>query len=201
MRTIFDVIAVDMASKPLLKITQSLRKLANQAYLSGVSLKDLGAGSAASFAKMSAASGSVQSANAAMRQAVLGAKQAAAETNRMATRGVAALEKGAVAQSAVVRKTAARVGLGGSGRQKDFETMAVGGLMTMTGGGIIGGLREAEKLAGQFAYQIAGLGAVSGATAQELKAMETSAKKAGIATQYTPTEAAQALQTLAQAGF
>lgn len=55
--------------------------------------------------------------------------------------------------------------------------------------------------AGEFQQEIARVGAVSRATAAELKLLDESATAAGLATQFSPKEAAQGLGVLATQGF
>ena len=65
-------------------------------------------------------------------------------------------------------------------------------------------LRGAFDLAGasaEFSQAVASVGAVSNASAQQLQQLEDAAIGAGIATQFSPTEAVVGLQDLAQAGF
>jgi len=55
--------------------------------------------------------------------------------------------------------------------------------------------------AGEFEFKLAGIQAILGATSKEMRNLESAALKAGIATQFSPLEAAKGLQILAQAGF
>jgi TP901 family phage tail tape measure protein len=67
-----------------------------------------------------------------------------------------------------------------------------------------GGLSAAFGMAnkyGEFEQAIAAVGAVSNATAAELALLKKAALEAGIATQFSPTEATLGLNELAQAGF
>lgn len=54
---------------------------------------------------------------------------------------------------------------------------------------------------GRFQYELAGAGAVMNATAGEMRELESAAIQAGIATQFSPREAAQGLQALGAAGM
>lgn len=65
------------------------------------------------------------------------------------------------------------------------------------------GLRSAFKLAapaGEFQQNLAAVGAVSQATTDQLRGLEEAAIQAGVATQFSPTEAVQGLRSLATAG-
>jgi TP901 family phage tail tape measure protein len=86
-------------------------------------------------------------------------------------------------------------------QSSSMSMVAIGGGLALAGSGIARSLDEARKVSGAFEYQLAGLKSVSNATAAEMRAFETAAKKAGVETQYMPAEAAAALQTLSQAGF
>src|SRR5690606_35645304 len=55
--------------------------------------------------------------------------------------------------------------------------------------------------AGRFEQAVASAGAIAGATAEELTRLHDAAIEAGLATQFSPTQATQALQDLAAAGF
>ncbi len=103
--------------------------------------------------------------------------------------------KAALAASAAAERQRAK------DQKNAMQMVAVGAGMMRAGGGVIAGLREAEKQAGEFEYRMAAVGALSKATADDLRLMGRAAIEAGIATQYTPQEAADALQTLSQAGF
>lgn len=66
--------------------------------------------------------------------------------------------------------------------------------------GALRGLRELADASGEFGMEMAAVGAVTRATATDLAALNESAIRAGIATQFSPLEAAQGLNTLATAG-
>ena len=57
-----------------------------------------------------------------------------------------------------------------------------------------------SRIAGRFEQNMAAIGAVTRATSQEMRNLEASAVNAGIATQFSPREAAEGLQSLATAG-
>jgi len=73
--------------------------------------------------------------------------------------------------------------------------LAIGGLV-----GLKASLSFADP-AGKFEMALAGIKAISGATEEQLGQLERAAIDAGIATQFSPREAAEGLQILAQAGF
>lgn len=62
------------------------------------------------------------------------------------------------------------------------------------------GLREIADASGQFGMEMAAVGAVTRATASDMALLNDAAIRAGIATQFSPLEAAQGLNTLATAG-
>jgi len=68
------------------------------------------------------------------------------------------------------------------------------------GAGVLAGLFGLANQAGEFERGLAGVGAVSRATSQEMDALRTSAINAGIATQFSPDEAVEGLLSLATAG-
>lgn len=91
-----------------------------------------------------------------------------------------------------------------------IQVQSLTGSLKNLGAGIAGitagmiGLRTAFGLAepaGEFEFKLAGIQAITGATATQMKALEESALAAGIATQFSPLQAAEGLQILAQAGF
>lgn len=98
-------------------------------------------------------------------------------------------------------------GLGNNFRQSATlmggAAVAIGSaIATMAAG--LGTLRGAFNLAQQsseFGFQIARVGAISRATSAELVQLEERAIQAGIATQFSPTEAAEGLNELAVRGF
>lgn len=60
---------------------------------------------------------------------------------------------------------------------------------------------SAVKEAGNLEYELANLRGISGATAREMETLAAAARKAGIETQFSPTQAVQGLSNLAQQGF
>src|SRR3990172_3818544 len=84
------------------------------------------------------------------------------------------------------------------------------GMIAKAGAGLaamaigVGGVAAAFAIAGksgEFEQAIAGVGAVANASTEELKQLEDAAIQAGIATQFSPTQATLGLNELAQAGY
>jgi TP901 family phage tail tape measure protein len=94
-----------------------------------------------------------------------------------------------------------RVGLGTSRIQSSFQQLGMGMSLLGTGAVMLGGAFALANAAGEFEQAVAAVAAVSGATADELTQLKDAAIQAGIATQFSPTEAVQGLKELAQAGF
>ncbi len=94
-----------------------------------------------------------------------------------------------------------KVGLGTDRITGSFRELGIG-LSIMTAGAVmVGGAFALADKAGQFEQAIAAVAAVSGATKEELAQLRNAAIDAGIATQFSPTEATVGLKELAQAGF
>lgn len=74
---------------------------------------------------------------------------------------------------------------------------------TVMGGGLatLGILKVTADAAGDLEQALAAAGAIAGATGNELRVLEQAAMAAGVATQFSPVEAAQGLKDLAAAGF
>ncbi len=94
-----------------------------------------------------------------------------------------------------------RVGLGTENIQTSFQQLGVGLAVFTAGAATVGAAFSLANAAGRFEQSIAAVAAVSGATTEELSQLRDAAINAGIATQYSPTEATQGLRELAQAGF
>lgn len=94
-----------------------------------------------------------------------------------------------------------RVGLGTERLQTSFQQLGVGLAVFTAGAAMVGGAFALAGAAGKFEQSIAAVAAVSGATAQELDQLRGAAIEAGVATQFSPTEATLGLRELAQAGF
>ncbi|MGN6108839.1 MAG: phage tail tape measure protein, partial [Kofleriaceae bacterium] len=76
------------------------------------------------------------------------------------------------------------------------------GLASLTAGAVVAASAfMLADAAGKFEQSVAAVGAVAGATASELGALKDAAIDAGLATQFSPTEATLGLRELAQAGF
>lgn len=94
-----------------------------------------------------------------------------------------------------------KVGLGSDRIAGSFRELGIG-LSVMTAGAVmVGGAFALASKAGEFEQAIAAVAAVAGATRDELVLLHDAAIDAGIATQFTPTEATVGLKELAQAGF
>ena len=90
-----------------------------------------------------------------------------------------------------------KVGLGTDRITGSFRELGIG-LSIMTAGAVmVGGAFALADKAGQFEQAIAAVAAVSGATKEELAQLRNAAIDAGIATQFSPTEATVGLKELA----
>ena len=96
---------------------------------------------------------------------------------------------------------AKKVGVSTDAMTKGLKGMAGGLAVAATGFLGLKGAFAVTDLAAKFEFKMAGIQAISGATGKELKLLEKAAIDAGIATQFSPLEAAEGLQILAQAGF
>jgi TP901 family phage tail tape measure protein len=94
-----------------------------------------------------------------------------------------------------------RVGLGTERLQSSFQQLGTGLAVFSAGAVMVGGAFALANISGEFEQAIAAVGAVSGATTEELQQLRDAAIEAGVATQYSPTEATLGLRDLAQAGF
>jgi len=92
------------------------------------------------------------------------------------------------------KKLAKTVGAG-------FVMLTTGALTTAVALGALGGAISLANQAGQFEQQMAAVGAITRATADDMNMLETAAINAGIATQFSPQEAAEGLRNLGQMGF
>jgi hypothetical protein len=91
-----------------------------------------------------------------------------------------------------------RVGLGTENIQSAFQQLGVGLAVFTAGAATVGAAFSLANAAGRFEQSIAAVAAVSGATAVELEQLRGAAIDAGIATQFSPTEATMGLRELAQ---
>ena len=87
-----------------------------------------------------------------------------------------------------------------TGFANHVRTMGAGLGMLAAGGVALAAQFKLASYAGQFEQGMAGVGAVSKATAEEMKMLEDAAINAGIATQFSPKEAVAGLTSLATAG-
>jgi TP901 family phage tail tape measure protein len=94
-----------------------------------------------------------------------------------------------------------KVGLGADRINGSFRELGIGLSIMTAGAAMVGGAFALADKAGQFEQAIAAVAAVSGATKDELAQLHDAAIEAGIATQFSPTEATVGLKELAQAGF
>jgi TP901 family phage tail tape measure protein len=91
---------------------------------------------------------------------------------------------------------------GGEERMRSaFGEMGAGLAIATAGAVTLAASFALANVAGKFESAIAAVGAISGASAAELDALRNAAIQAGIATQFSPTEATLGLRELAQAGF
>lgn len=81
----------------------------------------------------------------------------------------------------------------------DFKK--VGGVMTAAGTGLSIGIGKAVRTAADFESAMSRVGALSGATEKEMKLLTKEARRLGATTVFSATEAAEAMQYLAMAGF
>lgn len=98
-----------------------------------------------------------------------------------------------------------------SGKLKDLGSKLGSGLktaakvgtaaVTAVGGGIAALGTYAAKVGGDFEAQMSKVSAISGATGDDLQALEDKAKQLGIDTKFSATEAGQAFEYMAMAGW
>lgn len=94
-----------------------------------------------------------------------------------------------------------RVGVSNAGMLRAAKVAKFGFSTFAVGAAMLGGAFAMANLAGEFEQSIAAIGAISGASADELTLLHDAAIDAGISTQFSPTEATVGLKELAQAGF
>jgi len=94
-----------------------------------------------------------------------------------------------------------KVGLGTDRIQGAFQQLGVGLTVFTAGAATVGAAFSLANAAGRFEQSVASAGAIAGATADELTQFRDAAIAAGLATQFSPTQATQALQDLAAAGY
>lgn len=81
-----------------------------------------------------------------------------------------------------------------------MATVAAAGLAAITGA-IAGASTYAMSVGASFEEGMSGVAAISGATGEELKKLENTAKELGAKTKFSASEAANAMTNLAAAGF
>lgn len=94
-----------------------------------------------------------------------------------------------------------RTGIGAERINAAFGSLGTGIAIMGAGAATLGGAFALADMAGKFEASIAMVGAVADASADQIKQLEAAAIQAGIATQFSPTEATAGLRELAQAGF
>ncbi len=94
-----------------------------------------------------------------------------------------------------------QVGLGTDRIQTAFQQLGVGLAVFTAGAATVGAAFSLASAAGRFEQAVAAAGAIAEASAEELGLLRDAAIEAGLATQFSPTEATQGLQDLAAAGF
>ncbi|RJS12860.1 phage tail tape measure protein, partial [Corallococcus sp. H22C18031201] len=94
-----------------------------------------------------------------------------------------------------------RVGLGTARIEGAFQRLGVAMALFTAGAVTIGASLSLANAAGEFGQAVAGVAAVSGASAEELRQLRDAALQASLATQFTPTESVLGLRELTQAGF
>lgn len=92
------------------------------------------------------------------------------------------------------------VGRGAAVMTGAFAVIAAGAASLAAGLEILRGAFNLAEVAGQFEQTMVSVGAISRASAQELGQLTEAAVQAGIATQFSPQQAAEGLQSLAAAG-
>jgi len=94
---------------------------------------------------------------------------------------------------------------GAAAMQKRMTTIMAGGIIgagfLKAGAGLQNFVKGAVAQAGDLEYELATLKGISGATADEMDRLAAAASKAGVETQFTPTQAVEGLAALAQQGF
>ncbi|RKY33174.1 MAG: phage tail tape measure protein [Candidatus Omnitrophota bacterium] len=83
--------------------------------------------------------------------------------------------------------------------EQHFRSMGLAA--TVAGGAIVAGLGFALHTAGKFEYSMANVGAVAGATSEQMKELSEFARKMGADTVFSASQAADAMYYLASAGY
>jgi TP901 family phage tail tape measure protein len=82
-----------------------------------------------------------------------------------------------------------------------MSTRAIAGMSVALGAVAAGAAFELASVSGRFEKGLTSAGAIAGATIKEFQMLRKAALDAGLAAQFSPTEATKALQDLAAAGF
>lgn len=98
-------------------------------------------------------------------------------------------------------QTRDELGRFGPRSKQAFEQFGTGVKIATAGLGILAGTALLASKTIPFEEALSSLRAVTGATAEEMERLEAASIKAGLETQFDPTQAATALGDLAQAGF
>lgn len=94
-----------------------------------------------------------------------------------------------------------RLGLATGSMTDNLKKLGVGFAAAAAGAGILVGAMAFAKPAGDFTYEMAKVGAISMATASDMDMLRRAAIDAGIATKFSPLEAAQGLGEFASQGI
>jgi TP901 family phage tail tape measure protein len=81
-----------------------------------------------------------------------------------------------------------------------MRSVALGGALTLGARAALRGLGSLAEYAGDFEQKLAGVGAITHATAAQLHGLHDAAIRAGLITQFSPQEAVDGLQNLVAAG-
>lgn len=112
----------------------------------------------------------------------------------LASRTIAKLERNFLGLDQQVGASAARI-------NGAFIELGAGAALMAAGVGTVAVAFSLANAAGRFEQAVAAAGAISEATTEELGLMRDAAIEAGLATQFSPTQATKGLQDLAAAGF
>lgn len=111
------------------------------------------------------------------------------------------------ASPAMARVSAGLRGMGaaahttGAALGRALSPAIIGGVLTRLGGGIQQVVAGSVKEASELQYALAELKGISNATDAEMSQLAGTARRLGIETQFTPTQALEGLTSLAQQGF
>lgn len=94
-----------------------------------------------------------------------------------------------------------RMGLATNSMTDNLKRLGMGLATVAAGAGLLAGALAFAKPAGDFTYEVAKVGAISMATADDLDMLRKAAIDAGIATKFSPLEAAQGLGEFASQGI